>query len=302
MNILIVGTGGVGGYFGGLLAKAGEDVSFLARGKHGQAIRKNGLHVKSIDGDFQVKVNVFEKPPKGKIFHLILICVKAYQTEQVLPVIQSCIHKETTLISLQNGIGRHEILRAQFPKAHVLGGHCNVGSFVEEPGVIRHVAGGAVVIGEISGTTSPIIDEIQKRFQKAGMDIAVSKDIVLSQWQKLMWNLGFNGPTAILDMNVGEILKRDEQRTLIRSLIHEGMEVAKANQFLLPQDLAEKMMARSEKYLAAVETSMARDRRLGRPLELDIFYQFIMEEGRRHQIPTPANALVYRILSAFQIS
>jgi len=303
MRILIAGAGGVGCYFGGLLAKGKLDVSFLARGENLRVLQKNGLTFKGVNQNFQIPVNAFEKiPEKEKPFDLVLVCVKAHQTQSILCQFQGHVQKETLIISLQNGMRQHLLLQEVFGKGRVGGGFANLGAYMEAPGVLRHLAAGKMVVGELEAAISDRIRCLEKSFQKAGVDLEVTDEITKRQWQKLVWNVGFNGPTALIGLPVGEILKRPEQRVLIEELMVETLGVAKKSGILLKDTLPQEMIQHSERELKPVISSMLHDRKSKRPLEWNIFYGFISEEGKRLGLPTPASDFVGGVLSAISPS
>ena len=154
MRIAVIGAGGVGGYFGGLLAKAGEDVVFVARGKHGEAIAENGLQIKSPNGDFSVKTAVTSDPSEIGPVDLILFCVKGYDTTQAAELIKPIVSKETTVISLQNGVEKEEILSRILGEDHIMGGLCTLSAYIEAPGVVKHLALERLAFGELDGSES----------------------------------------------------------------------------------------------------------------------------------------------------
>ena len=297
MRILIAGSGGVGGYFGSLLAKANKDVTFLAREDHLKAIQKKGLMIKSILGDFAVKVKAYETLPKMvKPFDLILVCVKAHHTKALLTPLRKGVGENTLIISLQNGLDRQKPLLEAFGKEKVAAGLTVLGAYVEEPGIIRHLACGEIVVGELDGQESDRLKKMVDEFKQAKINIELTQEILHRQWQKMIWNVGFNGPTALLDVSVGEILKREEQCRLIYSLMKEAVEVGKAMGEKFSDDFPQETIDYSKKELSHIVTSMVYDRRRNRPLEWQIFNGFISKAGDQFNIPTPANDLIKTLL------
>jgi 2-dehydropantoate 2-reductase len=175
---------------------------------------------------------------------------------------------------------------------------CYLGATLEEPAVIRHRAAGGLIVGSLQKKKDPRLEAVVKMFSEAKIQCTESMDIFADQWKKLVWNVGFNGPCALINASVGELLKREEQRILIRSLMTETICVAKASGQGLEESLAEKTMKTSEKEHAEILPSMVWDRRRSKPLEWDIFYGFIVKEGKRLGLSTPANKLVAGLLEA----
>ncbi len=189
MKIAIMGTGSIGGYFGGRLAKAGEDVVFIARGAQMQALRKRGLTVRSVFGDFHLpNVQATDNPAEVGQRDLILVCVKAYDTDTAAQSIRTMISDTTVVISLQNGVDNAERLIGVLGSQHVLGGLCTISSFVAEPGVIEQVSQFArVVFGELDGRVTPHAERILASFQNAGIETVLSTNIQKEIWTKFLF-------------------------------------------------------------------------------------------------------------------
>jgi len=291
-HILIVGTGGVGGYFGGHLAKAGHHVTFIARGDHLKALKRNGLQVLSPDGSFGKKIKAQNTLPKGS-FDLVILCLKAHQKPAFLKHLKSVLAPQGVALSLQNGLDNAKLLQRYLGKQRVIPSFCILGAFVERPGVIRHVAAGKIVMGE-----HPQSRTWRKVFRAAHFKAEISRHFNKDQWQKLIWNVAFNGPTAMLQLTVGKMLERPEYGQLVTNLIKEALMVAKSENVLLPKSLPRTLVADAKKNLAGVFTSMAMDRQQGRPLEVDIFYGAICQMAKKHRIAVPCHEMVHNLLSS----
>jgi 2-dehydropantoate 2-reductase len=298
MKILVAGTGAVGGYFGGLLANSGEDVSFLARGENLKALKKNGLKVKSVNGDFSFKVRVSKKPPAGKTFDVIFLAAKAHQGAALLPDLVAAATPKTVILPLQNGVNQAEPLVKVFGKNRVIGSLVYLAAYLEKPGVIRHLASGRILLGELDGEKTARVEQLAIVLAKAGIPVEVTGDLNRKLWEKLVWNVGFNAATTLVDLTVGEILEREEQRVLIKSLMAETVAVAHKRGIAIGADYPELLLKSSGKDFHGAITSMLWDRRRHRPLEWQIFQGFICEEGRRLGVPTPANDAVAKLLEA----
>jgi len=197
MKVAVMGSGAVGGYFGGLLAKGGADVTFIARGKHLEALRAQGLAVKSVKGDFSLHVKATGDPNEVGPLNLILFCVKSYDTERAMRQALPMVGRETAVLSLQNGIDNEEKIASIIGKEKVLAGVAYIGSSVPEPGVISHEAEGKIVFGEMDGGLSDRVLKLREFFDRCGLPAEASPDIKKALWAKLAWNAPFNAINAL---------------------------------------------------------------------------------------------------------
>lgn len=295
MKILIVGPGGVGGYFGGLLAKKYQDVSFLARGAHLKALQKKGLTVKSYQGNFSVKVKAFSDPREIDPPDLILFCVKSFDTLKTALEIKPLLKEDTTIISLQNGIDNVEKLEDIFGEGRVLGGVAFISSAIEEPGVINHSAAGRISFGELNGNLSSRTKEILKMFQDAGVDCRVSTSIRKAIWGKLVWNSFFNAYTAITRKTVQEVMEDPDSIELARMCMKEVIDVAKEESIFLKEEVIEKALELSHGF-GPCKTSMLQDLEKNRALEFEALNGELVRRGMRYGVPVPINQTFYTIL------
>lgn len=292
---MVVGTGGVGGYFGGLLAKKYQDIIFLARGSHLKAIQDKGLIVESYKGNFAVKVKATSDPKIIDPPDLILFCVKSFDTLKVAAEIKSFLKKDTAIISLQNGIDNVEKLEKIFGKGRVLGGVVYIFSMIKKPGIIHHSAGGRIVFGELDGKVSFWTKEILKIFQDADIHCSISGSIFKDLWEKLVWNSFFNAFTAITRKTVREVMEDNDSVELARLGMKEILEVARAESVLLDEKAIDKALELSQN-VGHDKTSMLRDLEKGRPLELEALNGEVVRRGIKYGIPVPVNQTLYTIL------
>ena len=268
MKILIVGAGAVGGYFGGLLARSGEDVTFLARGEHLKAIQEKGLYIKSINGDFNIKINAVEKPNANEKYNLIVIAVKSYDLPDACNNIKGTVKNETVLMSLLNGVDSEEIIGSIFGADNVIGSVAFIGSQISEAGVISHTASGMITIGELDGVKSKRCEEILKIFERAKIPIKLSENIQKDIWAKMVWNTGFNAITALTGSLVSDVLSIPESRRIVEMTMKETVEVANKKGIKLSDDLVEKTISKTLK-AGEIKTSMLQDRENGKVMEID---------------------------------
>lgn len=302
MKILIYGTGGVGGYFGGKLANAGNKVSFLARGKHLEALQEKGLHVRSFLGDFTIfpviasdNLSDFETPD------LVILCVKSWQLEESAKNLSSFIDSKTVLLPLQNGADNYDKLACILPKNQVLAGLCKIVSFVESPGVISHPSFlPQIVFGEMNNLQSDRILRIQKLFSQAGIESIIPQNIELEIWRKFLFICTVSGIGALTRMPIGINRSDKEIRNIMMQTATEIMEVANQKNIPLGDLDLKNVFKAIDAQTPDTTASMQRDIMNGKPSELDNFNGYILAEGNRLGIATPINAFIYHCLKPME--
>lgn len=298
MKIVVLGIGGVGGYFGGKLVAAGEDVTFVARGKHYEAINESGLQVKSINGDFHVKPKVVNSIDNIKDADLILLGVKSWQIESIAKQIKPLISDSTMVLPLQNGADNADKLRAILPHKSVLAGLCLIVSRIESPGVIDHFAfDPEIVFGEYNNEKTERIQQINALFDKAGFNNRISEDIHLDIWKKYLYITTVSGIGAITRSVFGDIRDNNGIRKIMLDTANEIVAVANAKNISLNQEHIDMIINVFDNQLHNTTASMQRDLMAGRPSELDVFNGYVVKEGIRLNVPTPANAFIYHCLT-----
>ncbi|MFQ5560386.1 MAG: ketopantoate reductase family protein [Nitrospinota bacterium] len=294
MKILIVGTGAVGGYFGGRLANMGKDVTFVARGKRQVLLKQNGLQVESKNGGFNLNVHVQEKP-RGA-FDLIIFAVKSYHFAEASRLIEKNVSSNTTVLSLLNGVDSEETLGQAFGQEKVLGGIAFIGSTLQESGVISHTAAGSVTIGELSGKKSTRCRDVQKIFSSSGVHCRVSEAIQSDIWAKMIWNVGFNAVTAITGTLVSDVLQFRKTEELIIEAMEEACRVARAEKIPLAENIVLKTMEKTRN-AGAIKTSMLQDVERGTQTEIDSLNAAVVRLGEKHGIPVPVNRTLVQLVS-----
>ena len=296
VRFAVMGAGGVGGYFGSLLARAGREVAFIARGAHLEAMRSRGLEVKSWRGDFRLDdLNATDDPSDVGPVDCVLFAVKAYDTEAAALQVAPTVGPETVVLSLQNGVESEEVLEGLFGPGRVLGGLAFISAFVESPGVIAHTAAGRLTFGEMDGSYSERARRLQAHFEAAGLECGLSGDIRRELWNKLVWNACFNPLTTITGANVAEILDNPESFEVARAAMCEVAEVARASGVALGEDAVDVMIERT-RALGPITSSMRRDWEAGKPIEAHALSGVVAERGRALGVPTPVNAALYASL------
>ena len=299
MRILIYGAGGVGAFFGALLARAGCDVHFVARGAHLEALRSRGLRIRShLLGDVEVpRVSVYSSAAESGRADLVLVCVKTHQTESILDDLALAVGDDTVLIALQNGVESDEQLAARFGGSRVLPAAVYVGATIDEPGVVNHAAPARISIGARHGFDEQRLAAIHDTLASTGQVVQVSPDIQRERWRKLMWNASFNTVSAVTLRTPAELLALPETRALIVDIMSEVAEVARAHGIDLLRADIDEHIAWTER-ASGMKTSTMVDRERGRTMEADALIGVIVRKGREAGIQTPASQTMYALMKS----
>jgi 2-dehydropantoate 2-reductase len=298
MKVLVMGTGGVGGYFGGLLARAGHDVAFIARGAHLKAIQERSLTIESVvEPSFPLEVQAHSAPPADFKADLIMLCVKNYDTQEAVKIIAPAVGPDTVIMPLQNGVDGADALAASFGSKHVLGGVAYIEVSVREPGVIAHRGGARrILFGEMNGGTSERCDLLLKEFESAGWLAEHSPHIKRELWSKLIFIAPFAGMNTVTALAAGPLRETPATRQLLSAAIVEGEAVGNAEGAGLPPDAVSRALAALDAFPATGLTSMYRDRLSGKRLESDVLVGSIVRRGEKHGIPTPVMSILESLL------
>lgn len=297
MNIVVIGAGGVGGYFGGVLAKAGFDVTFVVRGKHLEAISNNGLEVKSIHGDFVVHPKVTNTISELKNSDLVILGVKSWQVEAVAMQLKGVIKEHTMVLPLQNGADNADRLLTILPKKNVLAGLCKIVSRVEAPGIINHFAyEPEIVFGEYDNAQTPRLQDLKHLFDTAEIKNKISEDIHLDIWKKFLFITTVSGIGALTRVVFGAFREDEDIRQLMYQTANEIVAVANAKGINLTNEHIEMVLKVIDNLNYDTTASMQRDVMEGRPSELENFNGYIVKTGKELHITTPANSFIYHCL------
>jgi 2-dehydropantoate 2-reductase len=294
MRIAIMGSGAVGGYFGGRLAAAGEDVTFIARGAHLDALRRQGLRIVSPLGDAAVpQVQATDDPATIGPVDLVLFTVKLYDTEAAAEAIRPLIGPDTGVVTFQNGITGAEVLARKLGAEHVLGGVAKIAAVVAEPGVIRTTGTFAeLIFGELDGRHSARVASLDAALGAAGVEHVVSDNMRREIWDKMVFLSTFAGVTSLLRLPIGPIRSDPETRGLLRDGLAEASAVARAEEAGLPDDLVDRILGTIDGLPHQGKSSMLHDLEAGRRLEVAWLSGTIARLGRERGIATPIHALI----------
>ena len=300
MKIAMMGSGGVGGFFGGRLAHAGYDVSFIARGAHLAAMRERGLTIENQQqGEIRVaKVRATDDPAQIGRVDLVIVSVKLWDTESAARQIKPLVGPGTGVLSLQNGVIKDDILRREFGEAAVMGGVGYVATHISRPGVI-HQTGTMqrIVLGEYDGTKSARATFLHEALVRAGVNAELSDDVRRAIWEKYVFLVALSGTTTTMRMPIGPIRENPQTRAFLRELIRENVAVGRAHGVALPEDYADNRLAFADGLPADMTSSMHHDLERGSPLEVNWLSGGVVQLGAAKGIPTPANRAVCDILA-----
>lgn len=302
MKIAIIGTGGVGGYFGGKLAKAGFDVTFLARGEHLKAIQKNGLTIKSIQGDFKLdSVKATEKIDIIGLVDFVILGVKAWQIKDITKDLITIIKKDTIVLPLQNGVLAAEELKETIKQENIIGGLCRIISKIDSPGVINHFGiEPTIVFGELDNSKTERINIVKSIFDKAEINAKISDDIISDLWKKFI-GICVSGLLAVTKTTYGELREFKETRQLMIELLTEIYKLSQKIGIKIEPDFIIKTTAFIDSFPYDSTSSLTRDVWEGKPSEIEYQNGTVVKLAEKHGIDTPINRFVYNCILPMEI-
>jgi len=302
MKVAMVGAGGVGGFFGGHMARAGADMRFLARGAHLAALKTDGLTILSdvapID---RLKVRATGDPREIGPVAAALLAVKLADTESAIAQMAPLVGPKTVVASLQNGVEAIERMSAAFGREHVLGGVCHIAIAIERPGVLRHTGTMArITLGELDGSKSERLTALVETCKRANLDVIESPGIHRAIWEKFVFLSMLSGVTALARTPIGPIREDAEGRLLITRALSESTAVARACGIALPGDHVEKSLAFVDSLPAAMKASMLHDLERGGRLELPWLSGAVVRLGRESGVATLKHEAIFAALRPHQ--
>ena len=302
MKIAMMGSGGVGGFFGGRLAHAGCDVSFIARGAHLAAMRERGLVIESAArGDIRVpKVRATDDPAAVGPVDFVILSVKLWDTDSAIRQMRPMLKPGTAVLSLQNGVIKDDILRRELGDAPVMGGVCYVATTIARPGVILQTGSmQRVVVGEYDGRPSERARALHEALQKAGADAELSADVRRAIWEKFVFLVGISATTTAMRSTIGPIRKNPRTRAFLHEVFRETVAVGRAHGIALPADYADACLARADGLPEEMVASMAHDLQRGNRLEVEWLSGGVVQLGAKVGVPTPVNRAVWDMLALY---
>jgi 2-dehydropantoate 2-reductase len=300
MKIVMMGSGGVGGFFGGRLAKAGHDVTFVARGAHLAAMREKGLTIENEpQGNLHVaNVKVTHDPASAGVADLVILSVKLWDTEAAAEQVRPIVGPDTAVLSLQNGVIKDDIMRRIFGEKAVMGGVCYVATHISKPGVI-HQTGTMqrIVVGEYDGSRSKRAEALHAALSSSGVTAELSDDVRRSIWEKYVFLVGLSATTTTMRTTLGPIRSNPQTRAFLHDVIREVVAVGRAHGVALPADFADSRMAFGDTLPADMTSSMHHDLEKGNRLEVAWLSGGVVKLGKEKGVPTPCNRAVWDILA-----
>ena len=302
MRIAVMGAGSIGGYFGGMLAQSGQDVTLIARGKHLETIRKDGLKILNDDGHFLVKCDATDDPTGIGVVDLVLLTVKTYQNDMAIPPLRSLIASSTSILCLQNGMDSYQSITRLLQIQDPLPGAAYIEASVQSPGIIRQ-SGTVVkiVFGELNGTLSSRGTEIQKVLSDSGIDMQFTTDILKTLWTKFLFISTMAGITCLTRETLAQLVPKEDWPNIIIDCMKEIEAVGRRNNINLESDVVKTTMDYITESLENMQASMHTDLMAGRPLELDALNGAVVRAGKLADIPTPINSLIYAMLKPYEL-
>ena len=300
MKIAMMGSGGVGGFFGGRLAHAGYDVSFVARGAHLAAMRARGLTIENEpQGNIQVpRVRATDDPAAIGPVDIVVVSVKLWYTEKAARQIRPLLGPRTGVLSLQNGVVKDDILRRELGEAPVMGGVGYVATHISRPGVIHQVGTmQRIVLGEYDGRRSERAELLVEALKKSGVTAELSGDVRRAIWEKFVFLSALAGTTTAMRTTIGPIRQNPRTRAFLLDLMREAVAVGRAHGVALPEDYAAQRLAFADGLPADMTSSMHHDLERGNPLEVEWLSGAIVRLGEAKGVPTPANRAVWDVLA-----
>jgi 2-dehydropantoate 2-reductase len=299
MRIAVMGTGGVGGYFGARLAQAGHEVAFVARGRQLEALRAHGLRVESPRGDVHLaNVEVTSDPAEIGPVDVVLFTVKLWDTRDAAEAIKPLLGAETAVVSFQNGVVKDDILRDALGAEHVIGGVTYIAATIAEPGLIRHSGTlQKLVFGEYDGSLSPRVRQFRDACVDSGIEAEISDRISQAIWEKFVFLVGLSGTTSLARSTIGPIRSHPRARAFLHDVMEEVVQVALAQGVPLPADYADERLAFADQVPADMTSSMHHDLERGNRLEVAWLSGDVVERGARLGVATPSNRAIFDILS-----
>lgn len=303
MKIAVMGTGGTGGYYGALLARAGQDVSFVARGAHLQAIRERGLQVKSRFGDFQISPRMAtDRPDDIGPVDLLLFCTKTYDTDSAAASAKPLVGPQTSILSIQNGIDAVERIGKVFGAPHMLAGATWISSAIEAPGVIQQASDfRRLVFGELDGRITARAQAILEAFQQTGITAELSQTILKVLWTKFVFISSVSAMGSLTRLPMAAYRGVPETRAVLGSLMREVMAIGAASGVQLDSDADQKALAFIDQAGPALKASMQLDVESGHRTELESMIGVIGRKGRQFGIPTPVADFIYASLLPLEL-
>jgi len=302
MKVAIIGTGGIGGYFGGKIAKAGFDVTFLARGEHLKALKEKGLAIKSILGDFHVdSVQATDDIKNIGESDLIILCTKAWLLKELAKELKSILKEDSVILPLQNGVVAVEDLETEIDRKYIIGGLCRIISKIESPGVINHLGiTPSIVFGELDNSKTERIERIKELFDKSDINSKISNDIIADLWKKYI-SICVSGLLAVTKTSYGELRDLPQTRQMMVDLLVEIYQLSQKMGIRIESDYVGKSVAAIDTLPYDTTSSLTRDVWEGKPSEIEYQNGTVVRLAEKYKVEVPINRFVYNCILPMEL-
>jgi 2-dehydropantoate 2-reductase len=298
MRIAIMGSGGLGGYFGARLAQGGADVHFIARGRHLQAMRSEGLRIDGPEPLQLARVQATDQPAEVGVADVVMLCVKLWDTEQAIAQMRPMVGPQTTVVSFQNGVLKDQYLRAAFDDRQLMGGVGYVATTIAAPGVIRQTGPmQRLVFGEFDGARSARGEALLAACLAGGIKAELSDQILREIWQKFVFLVALSGTTTTMRKTIGPIRSHPQTRAFLLDVMREVVAVGRAHGVPLPENYADLRLQLADDVAPDMTSSMHHDLERGNRLEVRWLAGGVVELGQAKGVPTPLNRAIADILA-----
>lgn len=297
MKVAIIGAGALGLYYGALLQKSGVETHFLLRRDY-HAIKAGGLQVYSINGDFHLpRIHAWQSPAEMGKADLIIVGLKTFANDRYEELIAPLLHDTSVIVTLQNGLGNEESLAELFGAERIIGGVAFLASNRGEPGTVHHLGAGRIILGEFAATSQERVERIAQLFSAAGVDCKTTPDLKRARWEKLVWNIPFNGLAALLLQPVDRLLAVTATRNLVRAMMLEVIQAANQQGLSahIPAQYAENMLAFTDN-MGTYKPSMQIDREEGRKLEINAIFRIPLRFAAAKGVAMPRVEMLATLL------
>lgn len=300
MRIVVVGVGGVGGYFGGRLAESGADVHFIARGAHLQAMRANGLRIRSPKGDAHIRrVSASDDPRAIGPGDIVMFAVKLYDTGAAVSLLPPLVGPHTLVLPFQNGVDGIDIVSNAVGREHTGGGTCYVSAAIAEPGVIMHTAMDHLIFGELDGQRSARLEQLLAACERTNFQATLSTNIEVDIWSKFTRLSVLSGMTTVARSPLGVIMRDPDLRAMLKAAVAEALAVAHAKGIAVRDDMVDDVVNAYDALPPHTKASMLVDLENGRRLELPWLSGAVSRIGKELGVATPIHSFIATVLKPF---